>query len=223
MIVPALVVLLALPAVAQKADPGGAGMNALILGAFDQAKREGQDGFCFAGLSVRFNLWHATALAATDEERAERSGYYNNWTLFFAAPGRPKFSVEVNEPNGKGPDDPTFPLYHYMHHVDGDENAGRRACLDDLKTHHGTAMTVAREHGFAPSGGAGLYIEPRRAAGPSEPGWERKFLRGKSYWAVYEKEGPGRVWFVDALTGKFLKSQRTEGPPERRRAIKPAP
>jgi hypothetical protein len=216
----ALAALLALPAAGQRASPGGAGMNALILGAFDQAKRDGHDGFCFAGLSVRVNQWREAQMAANDKERVERSGYYNNWMIFFAAPGKPKFSVEVNEPNGRGPDDPLFPLYHYMTRVDGDESAGRRACLDDLKTHHGTAMEAARAHGLPVSEGGMLYIELRRAGDPSEPGWERKYLRGKSYWAVYEAEGPGRAWFVDALTGKFLKTERVKGPPPRRKMIK---
>lgn len=200
----ALAAALAFPARgADNADPGGSSMGSLIMGSWRQAEREGHSKFCFTGLSVGMNVFHKARIGGSAKENERLSGYYNAVTTHFKAPGLPAFSVLVHEPNGTGPTDPTFPLYHYMKHIDGDTVIGHRECIANLEVDYAKAVGVAAKMGLITGSGNSQSLELRRASGPEEPGWSDKALRGRTYWLVRETV-KGRVteYFVDALTGK---------------------
>lgn len=198
---------LTLPAVAaDNADPGGSSMGSLIMGSWKQAEYEGHKDFCFTGLTVRMNSYHEARIAKDEKERAELSGYYNAVTTHFMTPKLPLFSVEVEEPNGKGPSDPTFPLYNYRKHIDGDEGVGHRECIGKLEVDYARAVAVAAKMGLITASGNSQYLELRMASGPEEPGWGDKKLRGKTYWLVMETvKGRINEYYIDALTGKPIR------------------
>lgn len=198
---------LTLPAVAaDNADPGGSSMGSLIMGSWKQAEYEGHSNFCFTGLTVRMNAYHEARIAKDEKERAELSGYYNAVTTHFMTPKLPLFSVEVDEPNGKGPTDPTFPLYNYRKHIDGDEGVGHRDCIGKLEVDYARAVGIAAKMGLITASGNSQYLELRMASGPGEPGWNDKKLRGKTYWLVMETvKGRINEYYIDALTGKPIR------------------
>lgn len=212
----ALTVLAAPAFAADGADPGGSGMGSLIMGSWRQAEREGHKDFCFTGLAVAMNYYRKAELYANEKEREEMSGYYNAVTTFFKTPGRPRFSVQVYEPNGKGPSDPIFPLYNYMLRIDGDDTIGHAECIPMLEVSYTKALAIAAKRGLLLGEGNSQYLEARMASGPDEPGWSDKKLRGKTYWRVSETvKGGIKDYYIDALDGKELRKPtfRTEKPP----------
>ena len=199
--------LLAAPTQAgENADPGGSSMGSIIMGSWKEAEREGHKDFCFAGLAVGMNNYREAQLAANEKEKAEMSGYFKIVTTYFITPGLPKFSVTVREPNGKGPDDPIFPLYNYSVHIDGAETVGHAQCIAKLEVSYAQAVGLAAKEGLILAEGNSQFLELRMASDPSEPGWRDKKLRGKTYWLVAETIG-GRVkeYYIDAVTGKVLR------------------
>jgi hypothetical protein len=202
----AFLALCAFPATAraaESADPGGSSMGSLIMGSWKQAELEGHSNFCFTGLTVGMNRFHRAQIAKDEKEREELSGYYNSVTTHFMTPKMPLFSVEVYEPNGKGPNDSTFPLYNYMKHIDGDETVGHRDCIGKLEVDYARAVGIAAKMGLVTAFGNSQYLELRMASGPGEPGWTDKKLRGRTYWLVMETiNGVIHEYYIDALTGK---------------------
>lgn len=191
---------------ANNADPGGSSMGSLIMGSWKQAEREGHSNFCFTGLTVGMNVFHQARIGKDEKETAELSGYYNAVTTHFKAPNLPAFSVLVHEPNGKGPTDPTFPLYNYMKHIDGDDTIGHRECIGALEVDYARAVGIAAKMGLITSTGNSQTLELRMASGPEEPGWSDKKLRGKTYWLVMEiVKGRINEYYIDAITGKPLR------------------
>ncbi|MBI2788015.1 MAG: hypothetical protein HYX59_04975 [Elusimicrobia bacterium] len=202
----ALTVLAAPASAGENADPGGSGMGSLIMGSWKQAEREGHKDFCFTGLAVGMNHYRVAQLAANEKEKAEMSGYYNIVTTYFMTPGLPKFSVTVHEPNGKGPNDPIFPLYNYSLHIDGDETVGHARCIAKLEVSYAQAVGLAAKEGLVLGEGNSQFLELRMASDPSEPGWSDKRLRGKTYWMVAETIGDRvKQYYLDAVTGKVLR------------------
>lgn len=202
----ALTVLAAPASAGDNADPGGSGMGSLIMGSWKQAEREGHKDFCFTGLAVGMNHYRVAQLAANEKEKAEMSGYYNIVTTYFMTPGLPKFSVTVHEPNGKGPNDPIFPLYNYSLHIDGDETVGHAQCIAKLEVSYAQAVGLAAKEGLVLGEGNNQFLELRMASDPSEPGWGDKKLRGKTYWMVAETIGERvKQYYIDAVTGKVLR------------------
>lgn len=188
---------------ADNADPGGSSMGSLIMGSWKAAEREGFSDFCFTGMTIGMNIFHKSNLGADKKDAARMSGYYNLVITHFKSAGKPRFSVEVHEPNGTGPNDPTFPLYHYMTHVDGDTVVGHRECIGELEVDFARAVGLAARMGLATSSGGSQYLELRRASDPEEPGWSDPKLRGRTYWLVVETiKGRDKEFYVDALTGK---------------------
>ena len=188
---------------ADNADPGGSSMGSMIMGSWKQAEREGHADFCFTGLTIGMNFYRRAAIAKDDKEREQLSGYFNSVTVHFSTPKLPLFSVQVYEPNGKGPTDPTFPLYNYMKHIDGDQTIGHRDCIGKLEVDYAKALATAAKMGLVIGGGNTQYLELRMASGPSEPGWAVKKLRGKTYWFALEMvKRRSNEYYVDAVTGK---------------------
>lgn len=192
---------------ADNADPGASTMASLVMGSWKQAEREGHKDFCFTGLTVGMNVYHKARMAANTKEEEEMSGYYNSVTTHFKAPSLPPFSVTVYEPNGRGPNDPTFPLYNYMSHIDGDEAVGHRECIAAFEVNYARAVGIAAKMGLIVSTGNEQALELRRASGPEEPGWSDKKLRGRTYWLVVESvKGRVNQYYIDALTGKPIRA-----------------
>jgi hypothetical protein len=190
---------------ADNADPGGSSMDSLIMGSWKQAEHEGHKDFCFTGLAVSMNEYRHAAFGGTDKEIEAMSGYYNAVTTYFMTPKLPLFSVTVYEPNGKGPTDPTFPLYNYMLHIDGDGTIGHRDCIGKLEVDYPRAVGIAAKMGLITATGNSQYLELRMASGPDEPGWSEKKLRGKTYWMMGESvKGVFHEYYIDAMTGKAL-------------------
>lgn len=202
----ALAAALCAPArAADNADPGGSGMGSLIMGSWKQAEREGHRDFCFTGLTIGMNFFRKAQIAKDDKEREQLSGYFNSVITHFSTPKMSLFSVQVYEPNGKGPTDPTFPLYNFMNHIDGDQTIGHRECIAKLEVDYGKALLAASKMGLVLAGGNSQYLELRLASGPAEPGWSIKKLRGKTYWFALELvKGRSNEYYIDALTGKAL-------------------
>lgn len=158
------------------------------------------------------NLFHSSMLGG-EANRKEESGYFNGVTAHFKAPARPRFSVQVNEPNGKGPNDPTFLLYHYMLRVDGDEAVGHSGCIADLEVSYTQALAAAVRMGLTLGEDNSQFLELRSARDRTEPGWKDRRLRGKTYWRVVESlKGRNNEYYVDAVTGKAL--HRLKGTPD---------
>lgn len=205
---------------ADNADPGGSTMGSLIMGSWKAAEREGFSDFCFTGLTIGMNMYHKSNFGSDKKDEARMSGYYNLVITHFKSAGKPAFSVEVHEPNGTGPNDPTFPLYHYMTHVDGDTVIGHRECIGDLEVDYARAVGLAAKMGLVTSSGGSQYLELRRASGPEEPGWSDPKLRGKTYWLVVETlKGRDKEYYIDALTGKPARKPATRDALERRLAF----
>lgn len=210
-----LLLAVAFPARAKNnADPGGSGMGSLIMGSWKRAEHEGHSNFCFTGLTVGMNYYHNARIAKDEKERQELSGYYNRVVTHFKAPNVAKFSVEVHEPNGKGPTDSTFPLYNYIKHFDGESVIGHAECIGKLEVDYARAVSIAAKMGLITSSGSSQHLELRMASGPDEPGWSDKKLRGRTYWTVMEiVKGRVNEYYIDAITGKPLRQ------PARRRAV----
>lgn len=185
-------------------------MGSLIMGSWKQAQHEGHSDFCFTGLAVTMNAYHRSNFGSNAKESEEMSGYYNSVTTYFMTPNKPAFSITVYEPNGKGPNDPTFPLYNYMSHIDGDETIGHRECIGKLDVDYPRAVSIAAKMGLITATGNSQYLELRMASGPEEPGWSEKKLRGKTYWMVGESvKGVIHEYYIDAVTGKPLLPRTT--------------
>ncbi len=220
------VLLLGGPAAAQTSGSldtsvaGGA--TNLLLGAINFMRKEGHERACMSGMRAFLNDYTPEQ---KDDPRS-RAGSVNTFRYYFYSPDKPhKVSLEIRQPIGGGPYPPIGRYNEYDPHyvgegktsVDGpiEKSDVRDTCISEMAVDTDKAMAVAAANGLP----LGTITEYRadlvRAAGPDEPDWKDKALRGKTFWLVAiaePKMKTVREYIVDAVTGKFIKSRSVRNP-----------
>lgn len=196
----------------------GGGATGLLLGAIKFMEQAGHMDACLSGIEAEINQY----TGATRGDPTTRAGAINSFHYHFWSPAKPpKTVVTIKEPIEGGPL-PQMNRYNEYdpYYVGSGEHVSpglydvRPTCISEFRVDTDKALEVAAKNGL-PLGTKSPYkLTLIHAAGPGEPDWNDRSLRGKVFWAVRvwdSRGGPdksgNRQYLVDARTAKFIKSR----------------